>query len=91
MVKPASIDQASRDAIETDDVVCCEQAVEDEPDHACDAVLGQVVHGIVDAEVEFYLGAEVGDDADCDAKDDGGPGWDEAGCWGGGYEAGDAT
>ena len=53
VVQPAAIDYACVDAVETDDVVCSEEGVEEEPDHSCDTVLSEHVHAVVDADPEL--------------------------------------
>ncbi len=53
MVQPAAVDGTGADAVETDDVVCCEESVEDEADHAGDTVLSEHVHTVVDADPEL--------------------------------------
>lgn len=87
MIEPAAVNEAGRHAVEADDVVCSEETVEDQTDHACDTVFGEIVHAVVDADKVLEFGAVVGHDADCDAKNHTCPGWDEAGCWGCGDEA----
>lgn len=53
VVEPAAGDEAGVDAVETDDPVCGEEGVEDEADHASDAVLSEHVHTVVDADQEL--------------------------------------
>ncbi len=50
LVEPAADDDAGVDAVEADDVRCAKQGVEDEADHTGDAVLGENVHGVIDAD-----------------------------------------
>ena len=53
VVDPAAVDDAGVDAVEADDVVCGEKGVGEEAEHAGDAVLGEDVEGIVDADPVF--------------------------------------
>lgn len=53
VVDPAACDVARADAVEADDVGCAEEGVGEEPEYAGDAVLGEDVHGVVDAEEIF--------------------------------------
>ena len=52
-VQPAAREVARVHAVEANDVVCAEERVEEESDHAADGVLGEDVEGVVDADPEF--------------------------------------
>lgn len=54
MVDPTTF-EICVDAVETDDVVGGEEGVEDKADHAGDAVLGEHIHTVVDADPELDL------------------------------------
>jgi hypothetical protein len=87
--------QAVVDAVEADDVVGAEKAVEEESPHAGDAVLSEDIEGIVDLDPELdcwllvwgtdemddglTLGGEVGNDSGGDAENDAAPGSQETG------------
>lgn len=53
VIQPAACDDACVDTVEADDVVGCEKGVEEETDHASNAVLGEDVHTIIDSDPEF--------------------------------------
>jgi len=82
---PLLVDEAAHvirvHAVEADDVVGAEQGIEDEADHAGDAMLSEYVHCVVDADQVLHLGAIVADDPSYDSQEDAGMGHDEAGCW----------
>ena len=79
------VDEAALDtvvhAIEADDVVGAEQAIEEEANHAGDAVLGEYVHCVVNVDEVLYLGAVIADSARDDSQEDAAMGHDEPGCW----------
>ena len=53
VVDPAACDVACAYAVEADDVGCTEEGVGEEAENAGDAVLGEDVHGVVDADEIF--------------------------------------
>ena len=57
MVDPAARDDAGVDAIESDDVGCTEERIGHQPEHPCNAVLGEDVHCIVNMKVVFHWNA----------------------------------
>src|SRR4051812_49260206 len=63
LVEPATRDDAGADAVEADDVVGGEEGVEDQADHAADAVLSKHVERVVNADQELNLGGEIAGDA----------------------------
>ena len=92
---PALVDPAARHAvvhaIEADDVVGAEQAVEEEANHAGDAVLGEYVHCVVDVDEVLDLSGVIADNTRDDSQEDTAVGHDEPGCWGCCDEAGNDT
>lgn len=84
-------DGARVDAVEANDVLAGEEGVEDEADHAADAVLSKDIERVVDADEELDLGAKVAADACGNAEDDAGPGIEEARGGSGGNEAGNGA
>lgn len=78
-------------ALEADDVVGAEEGVEEETDHAGDAVLGEDIHRIVNPDPVLDLGCKVGNDAGDDAEDDGSPGSEETRCGSSGDETRNET
>jgi hypothetical protein len=91
VVEPAAGDDAGVDAVEANDVVGGEEGVEDEPDDAGDAVLGEHIHAVVNADPELDFSGVIADYAGDDAEDDGRPRGNETGGGGGGYETGDTA
>ena len=53
MVEPTAVDRSRGDAVESDDVVGCEEGVEDEADHASYTMLCEDVHTIINTDPEF--------------------------------------
>lgn len=51
VIQPATINHV--DSVEADDVVGGEEGVEEETDHACDAVLSEDIHAVIDTDPEF--------------------------------------
>jgi hypothetical protein len=91
VVDPTSIDETGRHAVQTNDVICSEEAIEEKTNHTCDTVLGEIVHAVVDADPELDLGGEIRDATDGDAEDNAGPRWDEARSGGSSDETGNAA
>jgi len=52
VVEPSTSDSVV-DTIETNDVVCAEKCIEDESDHASDAVLSEHVHTVINSDPEL--------------------------------------
>lgn len=65
-------------AAETNDVVSAEEGVEEQADHASDAVLSEHIHRVIDFDPVLDLGREVGNNAGDDAEDNGSPRSDES-------------
>ena len=90
---PVLVDEAARHAvvhtIEADDVVSTEQAVEEETDHAGNAMLSEYVHCVVNVDEVLYFGGVIADSARDDPQEDTTVGHEETGCWGCCDEAGD--
>lgn len=76
VVEPATLN--SRDAIQGGNIVSREKGGADVADEAADAVDGEDVEGVVDAEQELQLGGVVGEGGAEDAAGDGGPDGDVA-------------
>ena len=53
VIDEAAVDDASVDTVETDNVISAEEGVEEETEHAGDAMLSKHVEGVVDSEEEF--------------------------------------
>ena len=54
MVDPATRDDAGIDAVESDDVGCAEERIGHQPEHPCNAVLGEDVHCVVNTKVVLH-------------------------------------
>jgi hypothetical protein len=94
------------DTVETDDVGCGKDTVEDETDHSGDTVLSEHIKGIIDLDPEFdcellvaviscggehTLGCKVSNNASGDAESNARPWCDESGSWGGSNESRNAS
>lgn len=53
VVRPATNNNASINAVQTDDVGCAKESVGKETEHTGDAMLGEHVHGIIDSKPVF--------------------------------------
>jgi hypothetical protein len=53
VIQPATVNDTCVDSVETDNVVGCEESVEEKPNHSCDTVLSEYVHAIIDTDPEF--------------------------------------
>lgn len=67
---PAARDDAGIDAVEADDVLSAEDAIEEEAPDAGDTVLGEDVHAVVDLDPVLDLGREIGNNASGNAQGD---------------------
>jgi hypothetical protein len=101
---PATFDRV--DTVETDNVGCGKDAVEDETNHSGDTVLSEHIEGIIDLDPELNckllaasiscsgertLGSKVSNNASSDAESNAGPRCDKTGSWGGGDQSRNAS
>jgi len=76
LVQKASIDTVVN-SVETDNVVGTKETIENETNHACNTVLCENVHGIIDVDHVLDLGCVIAYDSRGDTEEDGGVRWDE--------------